>query len=84
LRAAANLVSLPRMAVINDNFGLGDRVVLITGRRAACRRRDCAHAACGGANVLIHYRSSAAAAIALADEFNTLRAHSAAVFAAHL
>src|SRR5258708_37465853 len=72
------------MAVINDNFGLGDRVVLITGgaRRVGAEIARMLHAA--GANVLIHYRSSAAAAIALADEFNTLRAHSAAVFAAHL
>ena len=40
------------------------------------------HAA--GANILIHYRSSAAAAIALADELNNARTHSAAICAAHL
>jgi len=35
-------------------------------------------------NVFIHYRSSAAAAIALADELNKARARSAAIHAAHL
>jgi pteridine reductase len=72
------------MVAINDNFGLRDQVVLITGgaRRVGAEIARTLHAA--GANVLIHYRSSAAAAIALADQFNTLRAHSAAIFAAHL
>src|ERR1700722_16184794 len=71
------------MAVINDNFGLRGRVVLITGgaRRVGAEIARTLHAA--GANVMIHYRSSAAAAIALADEFNRLRAHSAAIFAPH-
>jgi pteridine reductase len=75
---------LPGMAVINDNFALRDQVVLITGgaRRVGAEIARTLHAA--GANILIHYRTSAAAAIALADEFNTLRAHSAAIFAAHL
>jgi pteridine reductase len=72
------------MATIHDNFALRDRVVLITGgaRRVGAEIARTLHAA--GANVMIHYRSSAAAAIVLADEFNRLRAHSAAIFAAHL
>ena len=45
-------------------------MVLITGgaRRVGAEIARTLHAA--GANILIHYRSSAAAAIALADEFN--------------
>jgi pteridine reductase len=72
------------MAAPNDNFALRDQVVLITGgaRRVGAEIARTLHSA--GANILIHYRSSAAAAIALADEFNQLRAHSAAIFAAHL
>jgi pteridine reductase len=72
------------MTVVNDNFALRDHVVLITGgaRRVGSEIARTLHSA--GANILIHYRSSAAAAIALADEFNRLRAHSAAIFAAHL
>jgi pteridine reductase len=72
------------MVAINDNFGLRDQVVLITGgaRRVGAEIARTLHAA--GANILIHYRSSAAAAIALADQFNKLRANSAAIFAAHL
>jgi pteridine reductase len=75
---------VPRMPVINDHLALRDQVVLITGgaRRVGAEIARTLHAA--GANILIHYRSSAAAAIALADEFNGVRAHSAAVFAAHL
>ena len=72
------------MTLVPDNFALRDRVVLITGgaRRVGAEIARTLHAA--GANVLIHYRSSAAAAIALAEEFNSMRAHSAAIFAAHL
>jgi pteridine reductase len=72
------------MPVVNDNFALRDQVVLITGgaRRVGADIARTLHAA--GANILIHYRSSAAAAIALADEFNRIRPHSAAIFAAHL
>ncbi len=72
------------MVAINDNFALRDQVVLITGgaRRVGAEIARTLHAA--GANVLIHYRSSAAAAIALSDQLNRLRAHSAAIFAAHL
>ena len=60
------------------------QVVLITGaaRRVGAEIARTLHAA--GANIIIHYRSSAAAAIALADEFNLVRAHSAAIHAAHL
>ncbi|HEX3950645.1 MAG TPA: pteridine reductase [Steroidobacteraceae bacterium] len=69
---------------MNDNFALRDQTVLITGgaRRVGADVARALHAA--GANVMIHYRTSAAAAIALADEFNRTRAHSAAIFAAHL
>jgi pteridine reductase len=72
------------MVVMNDNFALRDQVVLITGgaRRVGAEIARTLHAA--GANILIHYRSSAAAAIALADEFNRMREHSAAIIAAHL
>jgi pteridine reductase len=72
------------MAVMNDNFALRDQVALITGaaRRVGAEMARTLHAA--GANILIHYRTSAAAAIALADELNRMRAHSAAIFAAHL
>ena len=72
------------MAVPNDNFALRGQTVLITGgaRRVGAEIARTLHAA--GANVLIHHRSSAAAAIALADDFNRVRAHSAAIIAAHL
>jgi pteridine reductase len=72
------------MVVTNHNFALRDRVVLITGgaRRVGAEIARTLHAA--GANVLIHYRSSASAAMALADEFNRIRTHSAAIYAAHL
>jgi len=57
---------------------------LITGgaRRVGAEIARTLHAA--GANVFIHYRASAAAAIALAGDFNGLRAHSAAIYAANL
>jgi len=63
---------------------LHGQVVLITGgaRRIGAEIARTLHAA--GANVFIHYRSSAAAAIALADELNKARARSAAIHAAHL
>ena len=72
------------MAAMNDNFALRDQVVLITGgaRRVGAEMARALHAA--GANILIHHRSSAAAAIALADEFNRARGHSAAICAAQL
>ena len=67
-----------------QNLSLRDQVVLITGgaRRVGAEIARTLHAA--GANMLIHYRSSAAAAVALAEEFNKIRAHSAAIHAAHL
>jgi pteridine reductase len=72
------------MESIREDSGLRDQVVLITGgaRRVGAEIARTLHAA--GANVFIHYRASAAAAIALADEFNKARAHSAAIHAAHL
>jgi pteridine reductase len=67
-----------------ENSPLKDQVVLITGaaRRVGAEVARTLHAA--GASILIHYRSSAAAAIALADSLNAIRAHSAAIHAAHL
>jgi pteridine reductase len=67
-----------------ENSSLRDQVVLITGgaRRIGAEIARMLHGA--GANVVIHYRSSAAAAIALADQFNLLRPHSAAIHCAHL
>jgi pteridine reductase len=72
------------MVAMNDNFALRDQVVLITGgaRRVGAEIARALHAA--GSNVLIHYRTSAAAAIALADELNETRPHSAAIHAAQL
>src|SRR5271165_4178804 len=83
-RRSALAVSLPCMASTLKDSALRDQVVLITGgaRRVGAEIARTLHAA--GAKVFIHYRSSAAAAIALADEFNNLRAHSAAIHAAHL
>jgi len=72
------------MVTTIENSDLTGRTVLITGgaRRvgAAIVRR--LHAA--GAKVLVHYRSSSAAAIALAHELNTIRADSVATFEADL
>lgn len=67
-----------------ENSTLQDQVVLITGgaRRVGAEVARTLHAA--GANILIHYRSSAAAAIALADQLNRLRPHSAAIHSAQL
>jgi pteridine reductase len=67
-----------------ENSALRGQVVLITGgaRRVGAEIARTLHAA--GANILIHYRSSAAAAIALADQFNQARSHSAAIHSAHL
>jgi pteridine reductase len=67
-----------------ENSRLRDQVVLITGgaRRVGAQIARTLHSA--GANVLIHYRSSADAAIALADHFNRVRPDSAAIHCAHL
>jgi pteridine reductase len=72
------------MAQSGEKSGLRDQVVLITGgaRRVGAEIVRTLHAA--GAKVFIHYRTSAAAAIALADELNKVRGHSAAIHAAHL
>jgi pteridine reductase len=67
-----------------ENSPLQDQVVLITGaaRRIGAEVARVLHAA--GANILIHYRASAAAAIALAESLNAMRPHSAAIYAAQL
>jgi pteridine reductase len=67
-----------------ETSALHGQVVLITGgaRRVGAEIARTLHAA--GANVFIHYRSSAAAAIALADELNRARTGSAAIHAADL
>jgi pteridine reductase len=67
-----------------ENSSLRDQVVLITGgaRRVGAEIARTLHAA--GANIVIHYRSSAAAAIALADQFNLARPRSATIHSAHL
>jgi pteridine reductase len=72
------------MKLAIDDSALQGHVVLITGgaRRVGAEIARTLHAA--GANILIHYRSSATAANALADEFNQRRPHSAALHAAHL
>jgi pteridine reductase len=77
-------VSLAFMSASNENQPLKDHVVLITGgaKRVGAEMARAFHAA--GANLLIHYRSSSAAALSLADAFNKHRAHSAAIVAAHL
>jgi pteridine reductase len=62
----------------------GDRVILVTGgaRRVGAEIVRTLHAA--GARLFIHYRSSAAAALALQDELNRIRADSAAIWAGDL
>jgi pteridine reductase len=72
------------MKPATDDSALQGHVVLITGgaRRVGAEIARTLHGA--GANILIHYRSSATAAGALAEEFNQRRPHSAAVHAAHL
>ncbi|HEY4970979.1 MAG TPA: SDR family NAD(P)-dependent oxidoreductase [Steroidobacteraceae bacterium] len=72
------------MKPIIESSALQDQGVLITGgaRRVGAEIARTLHAA--GANILIHYRASAAAAMALADQLNQVRPHSAAIHAAHL
>jgi pteridine reductase len=67
-----------------ESSALRGQAVLITGgaRRVGAEIARALHSA--GANILIHYRASAAAAMALADHFNRVRPHSAAIHAAHL
>ena len=63
---------------------LNDRVVLVTGgaRRVGAAIVRILHGA--GASVMIHHRSSAAAAVQLADDLNRTRPASCAVFCADL
>jgi pteridine reductase len=63
---------------------LDDQVILITGgaRRVGAQIARTLHAA--GARILVHYRSSIAAARELGAELNGVRAGSAALFAADL
>jgi pteridine reductase len=72
------------MPGLTDVTSLADRVVLITGgaRRVGAEIARTLHAA--GASVLIHYRSSAAAAVGLAEELNRTRPRSAATHQADL
>lgn len=68
----------------NTESSLDDRVILITGgaRRVGAEIARTLHAA--GARILVHYRSSAAAARELGEELNSARPGSAALFAADL
>src|SRR3984957_5094780 len=77
-------VSLVPMEPSIESSPLRGQVVLITGgaRRVGGEMARTLHAARG--DILIHYRSSAAAAVALADQFNQVRPHSAAIHAAQL
>jgi pteridine reductase len=83
-RCRNNPVLFLHMTQRSENPSLAGQVVLITGgaRRVGAEVARTLHAA--GANVLIHYRASEAAAVALADEFNRCRPHSAAMHAANL
>src|ERR1700716_222182 len=83
-RCGGIAVSLRCMKPSIENSPLRDQVVLITGgaRRVGAEIARTLHSA--GANIMIHYRSSAAAAIVLADQFNQIRPHSAEIHPAHL
>jgi len=72
------------MTMNNDPSPLRDRVVLITGgaRRVGAQIVRTLHAA--GANALIHYRNSEAAALELAADLNRIRPRSVAVQSADL
>ncbi len=72
------------MTPSNENSSLRDRVVLITGgaHRVGAAIGRALHAS--GANIVIHYRSSGAAAKALAGELNAERPRSALCHAADL
>jgi pteridine reductase len=72
------------MAASVEGSSLKDHVVLITGgaRRVGAEIARTLHAA--GANIYLHYRSSAAAAAELIEEFNRARAGSAATASANL
>ena len=68
----------------NIESSLDDQVVLVTGgaRRVGAEIARILHTA--GARILVHYRSSAAAARELGEELNAARPGSAALFAADL
>jgi pteridine reductase len=72
------------MSARNETSDLRDRVLLISGgaRRVGAQIARTLHGA--GASVLLHYRTSAAAAKGLAAELNQLRPGSAAIHAADL
>jgi pteridine reductase len=72
------------MAASIEATSLRDHVVLITGgaRRVGAEIARTLHAA--GANIFLHYRSSAVEAAALSEEFNRARAGSAATASANL
>jgi pteridine reductase len=72
------------MAASIEGTSLKDHAVLITGgaRRVGAEIARTLHAA--GANIFLHYRSSAAAAAALVGEFNRGRADSAAAASENL
>ena len=72
------------MSTRNETSDLRDRVLLITGgaRRVGAQIARTLHGA--GARVLIHYRTSATAAKALAAELNKERAGSVAIHGADL
>jgi pteridine reductase len=75
---------VPTMAASNEVTSLEGKVVLITGgaRRVGAEIVRAMHGA--GARVLIHYRSSAAAAAELAEELNRARPGTAAVHGSDL
>jgi len=79
-----NPVSFPRMTTSNDPSPLQRKVVLVTGgaRRVGAEIVRTLHGA--GANILIHYRSSADAAQALAGELNLARPDSVVIQCADL
>jgi pteridine reductase len=72
------------MAASIEGTSLKDHAVLITGgaRRVGAEIARTLHAA--GANIFLHYRSSAGAAAALVEEFNRARAGSGAAASVNL
>ena len=72
------------MAASNEVTSLEDKAILITGgaRRVGAEIVRTLHAA--GARILIHYRTSAEAAAALAEELNRARPGSAVLHGSDL
>lgn len=64
--------------------GLQDKVVLVTGAAKRVGAAICRQLHAGGANIAVHYRSSAAEAQALCDALNEIRPGSATAFQADL